>query len=104
MAKTCNGCGSDTEVMAMIPFAAYEKEVVVLEGVIKRQWIAIILAILMLFCSFGLFVWYESRFDNISYSQDGEGINSVNFGEQGDLNNGTESSYSEEEEWQSEGA
>jgi hypothetical protein len=30
---------------------------------------------------------YESQYDKISYSQDGEGVNSVNFGEQGDLIN-----------------
>ena len=78
----------DIENSLTIPFAAHESAMGRAERVIKRQWIAIILLICMLFGAFGLFVWYESQFETISYEQDGEGINNVNYGEQGDLNNG----------------
>ena len=64
-------------------------------SIIKKQFIAIIVLICLLCGSFGLFVWYESQFETISYEQDGEGINNVNYGEQGDLNNGTESENQE---------
>ena len=86
----------DIENSLTIPFAAYESAMGRAERVIKRQWIAIILLICMLFGAFGLFVWYESLYETISYEQDGEGINNVNLGEQGDLNNGSKGSIQEE--------
>lgn len=89
MAKTCNGCS--TNDMAVMPIAQHEKDQQRLMSIIKKQWIAIVLLACLLFGSFGLFVWYESQFETISYEQDGEGINNVNYGEQGDLNNGAES-------------
>jgi hypothetical protein len=95
MAKTCNSCGTDKNP-ANVPYVVHESTVARMERIIKRQWIALIVAICMLFASFGLFVWYESQFETISYEQDGEGINNVNYGEQGDLNNGTESENQEE--------
>ena len=94
MSKTCNSC--NTNDMAVMPIAQHEKDQQRLMSIIKKQFIAIIVLICLLFGSFGLFVWYESQFETISYEQDGEGINNVNYGEQGDLNNGTESENQEE--------
>ena len=83
--------------MAVMPIAQHEKDQQRLMSIIKKQFIAIIVLICLLFGSFALFVWYESQFETISYEQDGEGINNVNYGEQGDLlNNGTESENQEE--------
>ena len=89
MPKTCNNCAEKTPTN--VPYVVHESAMARAERVIKRQWIAIVLLICMLFSAFGLFVWYESQFETISYEQDGEGINNVNYGEQGNLNNGTES-------------
>ena len=97
MAKTCNGCGSENQ-NTNVPYVVHESIVARQERHIKRMWIAIIVAISMLFASFALFVWYEAQFETITYEQDGEGINNVNYGEQGDLNNGTESEDQEKEE------
>lgn len=94
MHKTCNSC--NTNDMAIMPIAQHEKDQNRLMGIIKKQFVAIIVLICLLFGSFGLFVWYESQFETISYEQDGEGINNVNLGEQGDLNNGSESALQEE--------
>ena len=94
MPKTCNSC--NTNDMAVMPIAQHEKDQQRLMSIIKKQWIAIVLLACLLFGSFGLFVWYESQFETISYEQDGEGINNVNYGEQGDLNNGAESENQEE--------
>lgn len=94
MAKTCNSCGTDKSP-ASVPYVVHESAMARAERVIKRQWIAIILLVCMLFGAFGLFVWYESQFETISYEQDGEGINNVNYGEQADLNNGAESENQE---------
>lgn len=95
MEKKCNSCGTNKEPVS-VPFAVYESAVAQMERIIKRQWIALIVAICMLFGSFGLFVWYESLYETISYEQDGEGINNVNLGEQGDLNNGSKDTLQEE--------
>ena len=86
----------DIENSLTIPFAVHESAMSRAERVIKRQWIAIILLICILFGAFGLFVWYESLYETISYEQDGEGISNVNLGEQGDLNNGSKGSIQEE--------
>ena len=63
MAKTCNNC--KTESMAMMPIAQHEKDQQRLMSIIKKQFIAIIVLICLLFGSFGLFVWYESQFETI---------------------------------------
>lgn len=94
MPKTCNSC--NTNDMAVMPIAEHEKDQQRLMSVIKKQFIAIIVLICLLFASFGLLLWYESLYGTISYEQDGEGINNVNVGEQGDLINGTESEIQEE--------
>ena len=93
MAKTCNSC--NTNDIAVMPIAQHEKDQNRLMGIIKKQFIAIIVLICLLFGSFALFVWYESQFETMTYEQDGEGINNVNYGEQGDLNNGAESENQE---------
>ena len=97
MAKTCNGCNTVENQNVNVPYVVHESSVARQERHIKRLWIALIVAIAMLFASFALFVWYESQFETMTYEQDGEGINNVNYGEQGDLNNGAESEDQEEE-------
>ena len=98
MAKTCNNCGTAENTNVTVPYVVHEATVARQERQIKRLWIALIVAISMLFASFALFVWYESQFETITYEQDGEGINNVNYGEQGDLNNGAESENQAQEE------
>ena len=96
MAKICDSCGTESQHVN-VPYVVHESIVARQERQIKRMWIAIIVSISMLFASFALFVWYEAQFETITYEQDGEGINNVNYGEQGDLNNGAESENKEEE-------
>lgn len=103
MTKNCNDCKTKNETVVenqnvTVPYVVHEATVARQERQIKRLWIALIVAISMLFASFGLFVWYESQFETITYEQDGEGINNVNYGEQGDLNNGAESENQTQEE------
>ena len=104
MARVCNNCRTvsneekNESINVSVPYVAHEAIVARQERQIKRLWIALIAAISMLFASFTLFVWYESQFETITYEQDGEGINNVNYGEQGDLNNGAESENQAEKE------
>ena len=93
MSKTCNSCNTDD--MAVMPIAQHEKDQQRLMSIIKKQFVAIIVLICLLFGSFALFVWYKSQLETVTYEQDGEGINNVNYGEQRDLNNGTESENQE---------
>ena len=71
-----------------IPYIAYESAIASSERQIKRLWIALILCMIMLFVSNGLWLYYESQFETISYAQDGNGINAINTdSEIGDLIN-----------------
>lgn len=95
MAKTCNNCG--TEEMAVMPIAQHEKDQNRLMSIVKTLIAVIVVLIVLLVGSNVGWLIYESQFETITYEQDGEGINNVNYGEQGDLNNGAESEYQEEE-------
>ena len=69
MAKNCSNCNTSEE-MALMPVAQHEKDQQRLMSIIKKQFIAIIVLICLLFGSFGLFVWYESQYETIDYSYD----------------------------------
>ncbi len=97
MAKTCNDCKTENTNVT-VPYVVHEATVARQERQIKRMWIALIVAIAMLFASNIGWLIYESQFETITYEQDGEGINNVNYGEQGDLNNGAESENQTQEE------
>lgn len=87
--KTCNSCGTENANVT-VPYVVHESAMARQERQIKRLWIALILAISLLFASFGIFVWYESQFETISYDydQDGQGTNII--GNSNEVNNGAE--------------
>lgn len=95
MVKTCDGCKNkmytEEEKMLTIPYVAHQSAAARQERQIRRMWIALIVSIVMLFASNIGWLIYESQFETITYEQDGEGINNVNYGSRGDLNNGAES-------------
>lgn len=86
MEKTCNNCGNDN-IKINIPYVVHEAEINRQERQIKRMWIALIVVVSMFFASNLGWMIFESQFETISYEQDGDGINNVNYGTQGDLNN-----------------
>lgn len=71
------------------------------ERTIKRLIIALIMTIIFLFLSNAYWVhqWnqYSWETDEIVYTHDGRGLNSINFGMQGDLNNEPNFDYTETE-------
>lgn len=71
------------------------------ERTIKRLIIALIMTIIFLFLSNAYWVhqWnqYSWETDEIVYTQEGRGLNSINFGMQGDLNNEPNFDYTETE-------
>ena len=98
MAKTCNNCNTAENTNVTVPYVVHEATVARQERQIKRMWIALIVAIAMLFASNIGWLIYESQFVTVSYEQDGGGINNVNVGEQGDINNGAKSEDKIQEE------
>ena len=103
MAKTCNNCKTKNETVVesqnvTVPYVVHEATVARQERQIKRMWIALIVALAMLFASNMGWLIYESQFVTVSYEQDGDGLNNVNVGEQGDINNGAESEDKVQEE------
>ena len=87
--KKCNNCGTNS-TPASVPYVVHESAMARAERVIKRQWVAIVLLICMLFGAFGLFVWYESLYETIDYSydysRDGQGTNII--GNDNEVDNG----------------
>lgn len=80
-----------------VPYIVFEGELARTERHIKRLWIALIFAIVALLGSNLAWLYYESQFETISYTQDGEGLNNINTGEQGDVY-GTESQSTQAKE------
>ena len=97
MSKTCNGCGTGNQPIS-VPYIVHESSMVRAERQAKRLIAIIILLIVLLVGSNIGWLIYESQFVTVSYEQDGDGINNVNVGEQGDINNGAESEDKAEEE------
>lgn len=94
MGKTCNNCNTDgqkkaSENMPNVTFSAmsYEEHENRHERRERRLWVSLIVAIVMIFVSNAAWMIYESTFDTYYYDQTSEGVNNVNYGEQGDLNN-----------------
>lgn len=97
MEKKCNGCGT-TELMSKISMSSadWERNEQRHERREKRLvWLIALLVVLLVGSNVGWLI-YESQYETISYEQDGEGINNVNIGEQGDLNNGSKGDIQEE--------
>lgn len=103
MGKTCNGCGEHTkkEMPESVPYIVHESTMARSERQIKRMWIALIVAISLLFASnaIWLYAWcqydYSSETEEYIYQQDGEGTNII--GDSNEVNNGAESDSTEEE-------
>ena len=97
MQKTCDHCqGTDA---VKIPYIVYEKAMSRSESLAKKLWITICVLIVLLVGTNIAWMVYESQFDSIDYTQDGNGINNVNLGEQRDvINYGSDSSVQAEEE------
>ena len=95
----CETCkGKEIHAPQSVPYIVHESSMARMERQVKRLWISLVVCIAMLFaCNAGWLI-YESQFETIAYEQDGDGINNVNLGEQGDLNNGAESEDQAKEE------
>lgn len=73
----------------VVPFFVYETEVARNERTTKRLITALIITIILLFAAnaIWLYAWvqYDYTSEEVTYSQDGEGLNNINNGLQGDI-------------------
>lgn len=84
--------------MIQVPYIVHEGTMARMERTIKRLFILVIIAILIIFMSNGIWVWYINQYEycieTTSYEQDGEGINLI--GDRNHVNTGSEV-YQDEE-------
>ena len=84
--------------MLNVPYVVYESSMSRAERTIRRLFVVLLVTIICLVGTNVAWVIYESQFETVSYDQDGEGINNVNFGDQGFLRNGSSSTDQAEED------
>lgn len=76
-----------------VPYIAHESIVARLERTIKRLFVLIVIAIIMIFASnaIWLYYWNQYEYEDVSethtYDQDGKGVNII--GPNNEVNNGT---------------
>lgn len=98
MAKTCNNCNAAENQNVTVPYVVHEAAQARSERREKRLWIAIIVAVALMFISniAWLIAWnsydYSSEEVIIEADQDGEGVNivgggNVDYGAEGEDNN-----------------
>lgn len=73
-----------------VPYIVYESAMVRAERTIKKLTIIAVIALVLMFVTNIAWMYEWTQFDTVSYEQDGEGVNNVNLGTQGDVLNGTE--------------
>ena len=106
MAKTCNNCNTAKEMMELkdmpsMPFAAHEAEVGRQERQIKRMWIALIVAIALMFFANMMWVGVFSSYDYSSEEiiVDAEDNGNANYiGQDGNIYNGEDNSAETQED------
>lgn len=84
----CNSCGHHTA--EPVPFAAHESMKALLDRTIKRLWIVVLILVVLLVASNGLWIWYESQWEDVSVMQEVDtgtgdafvaGVGDVNYGQ-----------------------
>ena len=101
----CENCQTDKEKevkeqVGDVPYIAHEQAMVRAERQVKRMWIAIIVAIALIFASNALWLWAWTQFDYSSEeividSQDGGNANYI--GQDGNIYNGENNNQAQNE-------
>ena len=87
--KKCNNCGTD-KAPASVPYVVHESTVARMERIIKRQWIALIVAIVMIVGCNALWIYAWCQYDYTSEETVVEAVDGIaNYiGNDGDIVNG----------------
>ena len=84
----CKSCKVKEQHAEPVPFIVHEGTMARAEITIKRLWITILLLIVLLVGTNGMWIWYESQFEDVAISQENEdGYNNF-IGNDGDIFNG----------------
>lgn len=62
--KECKGCSEHNKV-ADIPYIVHESAMARMERQLKRLWITILVLIVLLVGTNGIWIWYESQFEDV---------------------------------------
>lgn len=95
--KNCESCRScvSNDNPKTVSFVIYESAMARAEKKNKRLFYAFIVSICFAFLSNIAWLIYESQFETLTYEQDGDGINNINYGEQGDIINNESANQNE---------
>ena len=97
----CETCKKVQNAPESVPYIVHESSMARMERQIKRLWIALIVAVALLFSSGAIFTYAWLQYDYSSeetiYQQDGEGTNIISDSNEVD-NYGAESDNSEAQE------
>ena len=99
MAKTCNNCGTGN-LNVSVPYVVHEATVARQERQIKRMWIALIVAIALMFFTNMIWVGVFSSYDYSSEEiiVDAEDNGNANYiGQDGNIYNGEDNSAETQE-------
>lgn len=94
MAKTCNNCGTENQNVT-VPYVVHESTVARMERIIKRQWIALIVAVALIFASnaIWLYAWMQYDYSSEEIIVDAEDNGDANYiGQDGNIYNGEDNS------------
>jgi hypothetical protein len=88
MAKTCNGCATENANVT-VPYVVHEATVARQERQTKRMWIALIVAVALIFASNAIWLYAWMQYDYESYEIIADGDSNANYiGQDGNIYNG----------------
>ena len=86
----CESCKSKNPQAKDVPYIVHEAELARAERSFKRLWAAIILLIVLLFGSNGLWIWYCNQWETVEsweIMQENDGANNNFIGNEGYITN-----------------
>lgn len=107
--KECTGCSAcateekEQTTVTYVPYYVYEAAAARAEEKNRRLIILLAIAILLSFATNIAWLYYESQFETVTYTQDGDGINKIIISKQEESRHGTEIAYQNEKERKREG-
>ena len=100
MAKTCNGCVTENTNVT-VPYVVHEATVARQERQIKRMWIALIVAVALIFASnaIWLYAWMQYDYSSEEIIVDAEDNGNANYiGQDGNIYNGEDNGTQAQED------
>lgn len=101
MAKTCNNCNTTENTNVTVPYVVHEATVARQERQIKRMWIALIVAVALIFASnaIWLYAWMQYDYSSEEIIVDAEDNGNANYiGQDGNIYNGEDNSAKTQED------